>query len=329
MGEVYRARDIGLGRVVALKILPDTLLQHSESLARFRREAQLLASLNHPHIAVVYGLEEVPSTPSGSSGPAAVVAIALEFVDGEGLDARLARGAIPIGRGRPHRATDRRGARSRARARHRSSRSEAGERSRDVRRQGQDPRLRSCQGDRTRGRQRDHECGQLPPFTARDDGGDDRRDRCLHGAGTGARQARGQAGGHLGVRRAPLRNDHGPTPVRRRNGERHARVGADARCGPRPAARRRRRHALRTLLSRCLQRDVTVRLRDIGEARIALSGAPPAIDRNRGTATHDEKASTRRVVLLAAAIGSLIVGAAAATRCGRHGERPPERSARR
>jgi serine/threonine protein kinase len=96
MGEVYRARDIGLGRVVALKILPDTLLQHSESLARFRREAQLLASLNHPHIAVVYGLEEVPSTASGGSGPAAVVAIALEFVDGEGLDARLARGAIPM-----------------------------------------------------------------------------------------------------------------------------------------------------------------------------------------------------------------------------------------
>ena len=96
MGEVYRARDIGLGRVVALKILPDTLLQHPESLARFRREAQLLASLNHQHIAVVYGLEEVPSTPSGSSGQAAVVAIALEFVDGEGLDARLALSLIHI-----------------------------------------------------------------------------------------------------------------------------------------------------------------------------------------------------------------------------------------
>jgi serine/threonine-protein kinase len=95
MGEVYRARDIGLGRVVALKILPDTLLQHPESLARFRREAQLLASLNHPHIAVVYGLEEALS-PSASSGQAAVVAIALEFVDGEGLDARLARGSIPV-----------------------------------------------------------------------------------------------------------------------------------------------------------------------------------------------------------------------------------------
>jgi serine/threonine-protein kinase len=69
MGEVYRARDIGLGRVVALKILPDTLLQHPESLARFRREAQLLASLSHPHIAVVYGLEEVRRLLREAQGP--------------------------------------------------------------------------------------------------------------------------------------------------------------------------------------------------------------------------------------------------------------------
>jgi len=57
-------RDAG-GRNAALTILPDTLLQHPESLARFRREAQLLASLNHPHIAVVYSLEEIAS---GSPG---------------------------------------------------------------------------------------------------------------------------------------------------------------------------------------------------------------------------------------------------------------------
>ena len=86
MGEVYRAHDTRLGRVVALKILPDTLLQHPEALARFRREAQLLASLNHPHIAVVYGLEESEHR----------LAIALEFVEGDGLDARLARGPMPI-----------------------------------------------------------------------------------------------------------------------------------------------------------------------------------------------------------------------------------------
>jgi Tol biopolymer transport system component len=87
MGEVYRARDTRLGRSVALKILPDTLLPDPEQLARFRREAQLLASLNHPHIAAVYGLEEAEGR----------LAIALELVEGEGLEARLARGPLAIG----------------------------------------------------------------------------------------------------------------------------------------------------------------------------------------------------------------------------------------
>ena len=68
--------------------------------------------------------------------------------------------------------------------------------------------------------------------------------------------------------------------------------------------------ALRTLLSRCLERDVTVRLRDIGEARIALSGAPRAMTATAAPATHDSKRRLGAVMLLAAAIGSLIVGAA-------------------
>jgi serine/threonine protein kinase len=57
MGEVYRARDTKLGRDVALKILPDTFTHDPQRLARFRREAQVLASLNHPHIGAIYGLE--------------------------------------------------------------------------------------------------------------------------------------------------------------------------------------------------------------------------------------------------------------------------------
>jgi serine/threonine protein kinase len=57
-GEVYRARDTKLGRDVALKILPDTFTHDAERLARFRRGAQVLASLNHPHIGAIYGLEE-------------------------------------------------------------------------------------------------------------------------------------------------------------------------------------------------------------------------------------------------------------------------------
>jgi serine/threonine protein kinase len=59
MGEVYRAKDTKLGRDVALKILPDTFTHDPERLIRFRREAQVLASLNHPNIGAIYGLEEI------------------------------------------------------------------------------------------------------------------------------------------------------------------------------------------------------------------------------------------------------------------------------
>jgi serine/threonine protein kinase len=86
MGEVYRARDPKLGRDVALKILPATFTTDPERLARFRREAQLLASLNHPHIGAIYGLDE-------ANGQQILV---LELVDGESLDTRLACGAIPV-----------------------------------------------------------------------------------------------------------------------------------------------------------------------------------------------------------------------------------------
>jgi serine/threonine-protein kinase len=86
MGEVYRARDTALGRDVALKVLPAAFAQDAERIARFRREAQVLASLNHPGIAAIYGLES-----SGS-----VSALALEFVDGDDLSAIIARGPLPI-----------------------------------------------------------------------------------------------------------------------------------------------------------------------------------------------------------------------------------------
>src|SRR5262245_12646381 len=86
MGEVYRARDTKLARDVAIKVLPDLFAADAERLARFQREAQLLAALNHPNIATIYGLEDSPST---SSGQAATRFIVMELVEGESLDARL------------------------------------------------------------------------------------------------------------------------------------------------------------------------------------------------------------------------------------------------
>ena len=86
MGEVYRARDTKLNRDVALKILPDAFASDPDRLARFTREAQTLASLNHPNIAAIYGIEE--------SG--AVRALVMELVESEDLSQRIARGAIPI-----------------------------------------------------------------------------------------------------------------------------------------------------------------------------------------------------------------------------------------
>jgi hypothetical protein len=90
MGEVWRARDRRLGRDVALKVLPEAFVADSERLARFEREAKVLASLNHPHIAHIYGLEEA------DAGAGAVRALVLELVEGPTLADRIARGPIPI-----------------------------------------------------------------------------------------------------------------------------------------------------------------------------------------------------------------------------------------
>ncbi|MEE9231600.1 MAG: protein kinase, partial [Acidobacteriota bacterium] len=85
-GEVYRATDSKLGREVAIKVLPDAFAKDPERLARFDQEARLLASLNHPHIAAIYGLEE-------SDG---VRFLVLELVPGDTLAKRIAQGPIPI-----------------------------------------------------------------------------------------------------------------------------------------------------------------------------------------------------------------------------------------
>lgn len=91
MGEVYRGRDARLGRDVALKLLPQATSSDAASHERLAREARVLASLSHPNVAAIYGLEE-----DVSSGPVSSAAIVMELVEGETLADRLRRGALPL-----------------------------------------------------------------------------------------------------------------------------------------------------------------------------------------------------------------------------------------
>ncbi len=86
MGEVYRARDTKLGREVAIKVLPEEFAQHPQKLARFEREARLLAALNHPGIATLYEVEEFEGKPF----------LVMELVEGETLAERIAGGPLPV-----------------------------------------------------------------------------------------------------------------------------------------------------------------------------------------------------------------------------------------
>src|SRR5215204_239762 len=89
MGEVYRARDGHLNRDVAIKVLPQLFALDAERLARFTREAQTLAALNHPNIAQIYGLER-------AAGSGATRALVMELVEGDDLSALIARGPMPL-----------------------------------------------------------------------------------------------------------------------------------------------------------------------------------------------------------------------------------------
>jgi serine/threonine-protein kinase len=101
MGDVYRATDSKLGRRVAIKLLPAAFASDAERLSRFRREAQVLATLNHPNIAQIYGLEESGDTRC----------IVMELVEGETLHALITKGPIPERRNAADRPANCRGAR--------------------------------------------------------------------------------------------------------------------------------------------------------------------------------------------------------------------------
>src|SRR5205809_4394034 len=90
MGEVYQARDTRLNRDVAIKVLPHEFTVDPDRIARFTREAQLLASLNHPNIAAIYGLEET------RAGATPIQALVLELVEGRTLADRIAAGPVPL-----------------------------------------------------------------------------------------------------------------------------------------------------------------------------------------------------------------------------------------
>ena len=83
MGEVYQAKDLKLGREVAIKVLPEEFARDADRVARFQREAKLLASLNHPNIAAIYGLEESDGTNF----------LVMELVEGNTLDERIKSGS--------------------------------------------------------------------------------------------------------------------------------------------------------------------------------------------------------------------------------------------
>jgi serine/threonine protein kinase/sugar lactone lactonase YvrE len=93
MGVVWKALDTTLDREVAIKVLPAMFAESPERLARFEREAKLLAALNHPNIATIHGLHEAPTTDSGQAG---IRFLAMEYVEGEDLARRLAGGALPL-----------------------------------------------------------------------------------------------------------------------------------------------------------------------------------------------------------------------------------------
>ena len=148
MGQVYRATDTKLKRQVAIKILPPSLAADADRLARFQREAEVLASLNHPHIAAIYGLEESDGRHRARHGTRR----------GRGsLAAHRAR-RDSARRGAAHRETDRGRARSRARAGDHSPRSETREHQSAAGRHGEGPRLRVGEGDGARRRARRQAC---------------------------------------------------------------------------------------------------------------------------------------------------------------------------
>ncbi len=278
MGEVYRAQDSNLKRIVAIKVLPDALAAEPDRISRFEREAQLLASLNHPNIAVVHDFQQDGPASAGDG-------------TGGGRDARRS----PAARARrdrrcaPHRASDRRGAGGRSRERDHSSGSQARQHQGRRRRKGESPGLRP--GQDLRGHADRIRCHQFTDADRRHDARHHPRDSRLHEPGAGARWTRRPANRHLGTGLRDLRDVDRHAGVCRRESLGHRRIRSSQRAGlagapgrdslpdPRPAQtlpaeglaatsprRGRRTHRNRRSRRRC---DSCQRLRRVAPAIIA------------------------------------------------------------
>ena len=98
MGEVYRARDIRLDRMVALKVLPSHLSANPELQQRLEREARAISSLNHPNICALYDVGEAANSESHEPNPEPIRFLVMELLEGESLADRLAKGPLPLDR---------------------------------------------------------------------------------------------------------------------------------------------------------------------------------------------------------------------------------------
>ena len=267
MGDVYRARDRQLNRQVALKVLPDVFALDPDRLDRFKREAQVLASLNHPNIASIHGFEE-------SDG---LQALALELVDGPTLADRIAHGPIPIDEALPI---------ARQIAEGLEAAHEQGIIHRDLK-----PSNVAVRPDGTVKILDFGLAKVLQPDAVstpdRTPSATIRARRLTPAAvilGTAAymspEQAKGTAGRqaqrHLGVRRGALRDARRAGARSRVTARRRSWLRSSPRSSIGMRCRCRRPPPFASLVARCLERDVKRRLRDIGEARIVLDNLSAA-----------------------------------------------------
>ena len=256
MGEVYRARDTKLGRDVALKILPPAFTADADRVARFEREARLLASLNHPHIGAIYGFEDAGDVP----------ALVLELVEGDTLDDRVRRGPLPLSEALAVAQQIADALDAAHGVRDHPSRSQALQHQDHARRGGQGARLRARESPR--GRRVRAGSVEVPDHDGgRDERRCDSRHRGVHEPRAGARQGTwtneptsGHSGAcstrcspaapHFAARRCRIRSP--PSSNARRTGQR---------------CRWRRRQRPVVCCSGALEKDPRRRLRDIGDAR--------------------------------------------------------------